>query len=352
MSLSFFPLLPPSFQSLTFLPSILRKPHPLPHRTIRHIRLPLRAYPRILRQITIRRKALREIELDSRLSIVFSARHPIQRGDNEVRADVVDEDEVHGRRHRPVERERRVGLHVVGLIVIRQVVVQGVVAVVAKVVGGVVAWRDGGALAADDASCRASRQLGLGMRVWIAALLRVLQARELEAQIQGVHLALLVPALVEDVEHFARERVRHVAQELEAVLERAYDEGVIEGEWPLHQVEADVAGVREDQARHVRTLRVDHRRCHGFLHQGEDVARREIGLARLAPRLRRAAVEVREIQGLARVGDYFGYGKSLLEVEGLVLRVLGVDGEGEAIPIEVATGKAVRTAGWSWRHAW
>lgn len=133
-------------------------PHPRPHRTIRHALLPKPS--RVFRKITIRRELLRQITLHILDRIITT--HRVQRRDDIILADEVEEDEVDGVGQATEGGERGVGLDIVGLAVKGDCGVGGIVAVGAEVVGGDVAREKGRGLAGAEAA----RQGRGGGRAW------------------------------------------------------------------------------------------------------------------------------------------------------------------------------------------
>lgn len=108
------------------------------------------------RQVRVRRELLWHVV--ARICIRVAGAGLVQSGDD-VALDEIQENHVHGGWIAAVGGERGVGLQVVGLGVVRDAAVRGVVAVGAKVIGGGVTRCQGGGLATDDAWC------GLGLEV-------------------------------------------------------------------------------------------------------------------------------------------------------------------------------------------
>lgn len=168
-----------------------------------------------------------------------------------------------------------------------------------------------------------------------------------KVEIGGGQVTLLLERTgVQDAEDFGGLSIGHIWDELEGVLERRNDEGVVISEGSLCQIEAHAACVDDNQAGCVFPSLVDHNSRERGLEKFEKVAFGQERLAGLAVCLRCATIQAREVERLAVGCDIRGDGLALGGVECCVtLAILRVVSKCKTVPVKVsASDKKIRSS--------
>jgi hypothetical protein len=236
-----------------------RRPHrslgsnPLSDRAVGHVLLPFRRDLGVCWKVGVRVEALGQV-----------VRHLVQRelssdvwtveGIDDVARDEVEEDQVDSGWHRPIERERSVGLEIVGLRVVWDFRVNGVIAVRTKVILCDVPWGGSSGLTADETTSL----LGAASKAFVVVCNGRVNASvaigkySVEVEVGCLEVSLLLEGTgVQDTNDLLSLVIRHIGDVLEGVVERRHDKGVIVGERSLRKVETNATGVNDDESRDI-----------------------------------------------------------------------------------------------------
>jgi hypothetical protein len=239
-------------------------PNTQTNRAVRKISLPILRRLRVERQVRVRREVLRQVILDISISIITSQ---IRENSQHILLDEINEDQVNGLGLRAIRRESSVCREILRVGVERNRAVGSIIAIIAEIVFGNVARVQICVLTADDSAERALLRAVVVEDAWVDAVIAAgLERWVVESEVGCLERALgEEAAVVEDPDDLAGKLIWNVGKILEGVGERRDDEAIVESEGTFGKIEADSAGVLDDDSGVVCSGLVYGDFCNSFL---------------------------------------------------------------------------------------